>query len=87
MKKNTAPNEAFINESELTFTDISSEKNRRYVFPNGKKLRIKNPMYINVSKSGGHRLYADNKWCYYVQPKEGWHIRWEVRKGKPSFVK
>ena len=87
MKKDTHGKEAFINEAELNFTDISSETNREYTFPNGKKLVIKEPLYLNVSPSGGHRLYANNGYSYYVQPKEGWSIRWKARKGKPNFVK
>jgi len=80
-------NEGFINETDLKFDDISSEKEREYIFPNGNKLLIGNPLYLNVSKSGGHRLYTEDGWCYYVQPKEGWAIRWKVKAGKPSFVK
>jgi len=87
MKKEEQPNEGFINESGLEFKDISSEKEREYTFPTGKKLYIGKPLYLNVSESGGHRLYTQDKWCYYVQPKESWYIRWKVRKGQPNFVK
>ena len=87
MKKDTNKNEGFINESGLEFTDISSESEREYIFPNGTTLYIGKPLYLNVSKSGGHRLYTEDGWCYYVQPKEGWGIRWKVREGKPNFVK
>jgi len=87
MKKETNKNEGFINESNLNFNDISSENEREYNFPNGNKLLIMNPLYLNVSKSGGHRLYCEKGYCYYVQPKEGWWIKWKVREGKPSFVK
>jgi hypothetical protein len=87
MKKETNPGEGFINESELVFNDISSEKKRKYTFPNGKELLIKKPLFLNVSGSGGHRLYSEDNFCYYVQPKEGWYIKWKPKKGKPSFVK
>ena len=87
MKKNTKLNEGFINESGLEFKDISSEKNREYNFITGKKLFIKYPLYLNVSASGGHRIYSANGYCYYIQPKEGWFIKWKPRKGRPSFVK
>jgi hypothetical protein len=87
MKKTGAPNEGFLNESGLAFSDISSEKKREYTFPNGKKLFINKPLYLNVSASGGHRLYAEDNTCYYVQPEKGWYIKWKPRKGKPSFVK
>lgn len=87
MKKETNPSEGFLNESGLEFNDISSESKREYIFPNGGKLFIGSPLYLNVSKSGGHRVYAADGWCYYIQPKEGWSIRWKVKEGKPSFVK
>jgi hypothetical protein len=87
MKEQTNPNEGFINETELTFKDISSEKDRVYGFPNGNTLHVGEPLYLNVSASGGHRLYTKDKWCYYIQPKEGWWIRWKVKEGEPSFVK
>lgn len=87
MKREKTPNEGFINESGLGFTDISSEAEREYQFPNGQRLFIGKPLYLNVSKSGGHRLYTEDGFCYYVQPKEGWSIKWKVRQGKPSFVK
>lgn len=80
-------NVAFINGAELEFNDISSEKKREYGFPNGKTLKIAKPLYLNVSKSGGHRLFTGKGWSYYVQPKEGWWVRWKVREGEPNFVK
>jgi len=87
MKKDEAPNEGFINESKLEFTDISSETNREYIkFTDNLKLEG-DPLYLNVSASGGHRLYTSAGWCYYVQPREGWAIRWKVKKGSPHFVK
>jgi len=87
LKKKSVPNEAFLNESELVFNDISSERKREYTFPNGKKLKIAKPLFLNVSASGGHRLYAEDGYSYYVQPVQGWYIKWKVRKGKPNFVK
>ena len=87
MKKETNPSEAFLNESNLEFNDISSETEREYGFPNGRRLLVGKPLYLNVSKSGGHRLYTEDGWSYYVQPKEGWWIRWRVREGTPNFVK
>lgn len=81
------PNEGFINESELKFTDISSEIQREYGLVNGNTLYIGNPLYLHVSESGGHRIYTQDEWCYYIQPKEGWWIKWKVREGKPHFVK
>ena len=87
MKKDSNPSEGFINESGLKFDDISSEKEREYTFPSGQKLFIGKPLYLNVSKSGGHRLFTEDGWCYYVQPKEGWSVKWQVREGQPDFAK
>lgn len=76
----------FRNQSSLTFTDISSEAERIYTFPNGRTYRVANPEQLHVSDSGGHRLF-DGTYCYYIQPKEGWVIRWLVKDGQPHFVK
>lgn len=78
--------ERFINESGLKFDDISSEKTRIYHFSDGNTLLIENPSKLNVSKSGGHRLYDEQGKCYYVAPKWN-YIEWLVEEGKPNFVK
>ena len=77
----------FINESGLEFTDISSEKFRRYTFSDGRIVHIDNPLFLHVSKSGGHRVFSEEGVSYYIQPSEGWFINWVARKGKPNFVK
>ncbi len=77
----------FLNEADLVFDDISEECKREYTFPNGQTLRIKKPLYLNVSASGGHRVYTAKGWSYYVQPREGWSIRWKVKTGSPNFSK
>jgi hypothetical protein len=87
MKEATAPNEVLINESDHDFIDISSEQEREYHFPNKSVLYIIKPLYLSVSESGGHRVYTVDGWSYYIQPKEGWWIRWKVKKGQPHFVK
>lgn len=76
----------FINESGLSFSDISSETKREYLlFTPEHPLKIDGkPLKLHVSKSGGHRIYTDT-YCYYVQPKEGWAVRWQT--GGPHFVK
>jgi hypothetical protein len=79
--------EKFINESTLIFSDVSSELKREYNFPNGTKLTIHNPLYLNVSASGGHRLFANNGFCYYIKPSESWFIKWKPKSGQPHFVK
>lgn len=60
----------------LKWNDITDEKVREYTFPNGRKLRIDKPLKLNVSDSGGHRVWCEGH-GYYVQPQEGWYIRWE----------
>ena len=77
----------FLNASDLVFTDISSESKREYVFPNGNILKIKKPKFLNVSPSGGHRLYSEDGWSYYIKPEDSWWIRWKVCQGMPNFVK
>lgn len=75
----------FINDSNNTFTDISSEAKRTYVFPGGNEVTIDNPKYLSVS-AGGHRLYDDSGTSHYV-PK-GWiHLKWMAKPGQPNFVK
>ena len=74
------------NETDWEFTDISSETERVYVFPNGQTYRVDHPLALHVSDSGGHRIF-DGEHCHYVQPREGWAIRWRVRDGAPHFVK
>ena len=76
----------FINGSDLEFKDISTEKYREYVFPNSNKLLIKNPLFLHVSTSGGHRLFDAQSTAWYVQPKEGWSLKWKVDDGKPNFL-
>jgi hypothetical protein len=86
-KQQELRNQGFINETDLVFSDISSEVDRQYTFPNGNKLLIKNPLKLHVSKSGGHRIWDVAGKCYYVQPREGWYIEWQVKEGEPNFVK
>lgn len=76
----------FINETNLTFSDISSETKREYTFPNGMTFVVNEPKFLNVSKSGGHRIYTKDGNGFYVQPKEGWAIKWTIKVGAPDFV-
>lgn len=75
----------FKNDTEIDFKDISNEKFRVYNFPNGATVRIENPKSLHVSASGGHRI-ANDKFGYYVQPREGWWIVWAIKEGSPAFV-
>ncbi len=75
----------FINKSNLKFTDISSEKWRTYIFPSGMQVSINEPLHLNVSKTGGHRIFDNFGRSHYIQP--GWyHLYWEVKDKRPNFV-
>jgi hypothetical protein len=76
----------FWNESGLEFTDISTEQFREYTFAGGQILRIENPLQLNISESGGHRIFDAQGFSYYV-PKGWLHLKWQARKGQPNFVK
>lgn len=76
---------AFINGTPLSFSDISSEEYREYVFPGGEIVKIESPLQLNVSKNG-HRLFDAQGVSHYVP--QGWiHLRWKVKSGQPNFVK
>lgn len=79
--------EIFINESGLEFKDISSEEFREYTFTNGNTVRIEQPIKLNVSPSGGHRIFTALGMSYYVQPVQGWFLKWRAKDGEPNFVK
>ena len=75
----------FRNESNLKFTDISSEEYREYIRDGVVSVHIDEPVALNVSKSGGHRIFDAKGECHYVAP--GWHhLKWKVRKDQPHFV-
>jgi hypothetical protein len=75
----------FINETTLEFTDISSEAYREYEFEN-KTIRIENPLKLNVSASGGHRLFDAAGNSHYIP--SGWlRVTWKAKTGYAHFVK
>lgn len=76
----------FINKSGLDFVDISSEEWREYNFGNGNVVKIDGPLKLNVSKTGGHRLFDNDGVSHYVP--SGWkHLKWKSKGGQPNFVK
>lgn len=76
----------FKNESDLVFSDISSEAWREYHFESGAKVRIDGPQRLHVSDSGGHRIFDSQGLSHYI-PK-GWiHLIWETKPGHPNFVR
>ncbi len=76
----------FINESENDFTDISSEQSRTYNFGSKGFVKVSEPLFLNVSDSGGHRIFSADGQSHYIP--SGWiHLSWQARPGFPSFVK
>lgn len=74
----------FTHTTSHKFEDISSEKYRTYIFPNG-TVTIDKPLYLAVSR-GGHRVFDGNGKSHYIP--SGWiNLSWEVFPGKPNFVK
>lgn len=69
----------------LKFVNISSEQWREYDFGEDGVVRIDSPLALNVSRSGGHRVWDADGVSHYV-PK-GWiHLRWLVKPDNPHFV-
>ena len=86
MATTVAESPAFNNATDLEFTDISSELWREYQFLGGDTVRIEAPLKLNVSDSGGHRIFDAEGMSHYIPA--GWvHLKWVVRDGAPNFVK
>ena len=74
----------FINATKLRFINISFELFREYVYPNGAKLRIENPIRLSVERNI-HRVTDASGLNYYITP--GWlSIVWKSRPGTPNFI-
>lgn len=77
-------NEELTDNKDLTFKDISDEQYRIYYFRGGEKVEIWEPLAINVSASGGHRIYTSGYKSYYIP--SGWIcLTWVVKPGKKPF--
>lgn len=73
----------FINNSGFEFKDISHEEYRIYTFSD-MEIKINEPLKLNVSKSGGHRIFDANGISRYIP--SGWReIQWKAKKGQPNF--
>ena len=76
----------FDNATHLDFEDISSERWREYRFLGGDVVRIEAPIKLNVSESGGHRIFDAEGRSHYIPT--GWiHLSWVAKDGEPNFVK
>ena len=67
----------FKHTTDYEWKKIEGEKYRTYVFPNGSRVKIKKPLYLNVSKSGGHRIFDAQGFSHYI-PYKWIHLFWEV---------
>lgn len=75
----------FKNASDLEFTDISSELWREYRFLGEETVRIEAPLKLNVSASGGHRIFDAAGVSHYIPA--GWiHLMWMAKAGAANFV-
>ena len=75
----------FRNTSPISFKSLSDEHYRVYEYPDGSNVRIIDPMYLNVSASGGHRVYTADGISHYIP--SGWnHLWWEVREHCSHFA-
>lgn len=67
----------------MKFNSLESEQRRTYVFPD-KDVVVEEPIALNVSRSGGHRVITASGEVHYV-PK-GWvDLIWEVHEGAPHI--
>lgn len=72
------------NNPALQFSDLTSEEWREYHFPTGAIVRIEQPVALNVSKSGGHRVQTTAGVSEYIPA--GWiRLRWQNKSGLPAF--
>ncbi len=74
----------FRNQSDLEFADIDTEESRTYHFP-GVSFTIVAPLKINVSPSGGHRIFDASGISHYIP--SGWvHLEWKTKENQPNFI-
>jgi hypothetical protein len=73
------------NNQSLKFDSLEDEQYRIYEFPNGSQVAITNPVALNVSKSGGHRVLDAQGISHYI-PAGWYHIYWKVKEGNPAFA-
>jgi hypothetical protein len=79
-----ATKEEFRNDSGLAFKDLSDEQYRVYVFSD-MEIKIDEPLWLNVSASGGHRVFDSEGRSNYIPA--GWRkLYWVVKPGKSHFA-
>ena len=62
----------------LEWKDIDHEEYRVYVFKDNQRVAIQQPVLLNVSKSGGHRILDANNVSHYI-PYKWIHLYWETK--------
>ena len=61
----------------LEWQNIDHETYRVYMFKGGDVIRIDHPLFLHVSKSGGHRILDKEDISHYIPT--GWiHLYWET---------
>jgi hypothetical protein len=75
----------FRNENDLVFKIIEDEQYRVYEFSDGGTTKIEEPLLLNVSPSGGHRIFDASGRSNYIPA--GWKkLYWVVKEGRPHFA-
>lgn len=74
----------FKHATELNWTDISSEEYRTYEFADS-IIKINGPLMLNISKSGGHRIFDNQGISHYI-PSGYRHLSWKAKENMPHFV-
>lgn len=65
----------------VEYKSLQSERFREYIFDSNRVVVIVNPLWLNVSESGGHRVVVSDTETYYIPP--GWlAIFWETKEGE-----
>lgn len=74
------------NETDIEFTDISSEQWREILYSNGNIDCIESPLYLGVSSSTLRIVDAEgNSWIIYKDKID--RIKFQVKDGAPHFIK
>jgi hypothetical protein len=73
------------NNTDLEFTDISSEEWRKYVTPFG-TYDVQSPTHLNVSENG-HRILDAEGVSHFIDTSKGFFISWKAIGNNPHFVK
>ena len=75
----------FINDTNFRFINITSELLREYIYANGSKLTIHNPLRLSIANNNDHRVFDASGLSYYIPPN--WiAIVSKARPGAPNFI-